>query len=331
MIKLTRTGLQVVGYFMPGEGVYMDFQQLKIFLKVATLKSFSRAAEHLYISQPSVSARVKALEEELGTTLFDRSRARELTLTEAGITLMDYAQRMLNLQDEALEQLAREKTAASGAVQLGASTVPGIYLLPRALAALRERHPGVNISVAVSDTVDIISKLLNYDCDLGLVGEAVGDERLLFTPLAEDELVLISPPGWFIDSGADSRESRDMVTLEMCLPHRMLIREEGSATRRIVEKALQEKGLGWRDFAAVSYINSLEGIKEAVRHGLGISLVSHRAAAVYREAGLIRCLRIEGFDLKRMLYLVNHRNRVLSRAAGATLDFLKEEHGKSFS
>jgi DNA-binding transcriptional LysR family regulator len=298
----------------------MDLQQLKIFLNVASLKSFSRAAERMYISQPSVSARIKVLEEELGCVLFDRSRARELTLTEAGITLMDYAQRLVNLQEEALEKLARENREAAGTVQLGASTVPGVYLLPPLLARLRASHPRIVLNVRVSDTAGVLEELLDYDCDLGLVGESVRDERLLFAPLAEDELVLITAPGLFDGSAA----FRETVTLEMCLPHHLLIREEGSATRMIIEKALKEKGLSWRDFASISFYNNLEGIKEAVRYGLGISLVSHRAAALYREAGLIRCLWVEGLDLKRRLYLVSRRNRVLSRAARAAHDFLLE-------
>jgi LysR family transcriptional regulator, transcriptional activator of the cysJI operon len=301
----------------------MDLQQLQVFLAVASLKSFSRAAERLYISQPSASAHIKALEEELDCILFDRSRARELTLTGDGIALMDYAQRMVNLHGEALAQLSRKNREAdiSGAIQLGASTVPGVYLLPPLLARLRQRYPGILLNVKISDTAGVLEELLNYDCDLGMVGDAIQDERLLFAPLAEDELVLIAPPGLLAAPASDRREA---VTLEMCLPHHLLIREEGSATRKIIEEALKAKNLSLGDFALVSYFNSLEGIIEAVRHGLGLSLVSKRAAAVYREAGLIQCLRVEGLDLKRRLYLVSRKNRVLSRAAQATRDFILE-------
>jgi len=120
----------------------MDFQQLKIFLNVAALKSFSRAAERMYISQPSVSARIKALEEELGALLFDRSPPRELALTREGILFMDYAQKMLNLHEEALAELAPGARQPAGAVRVAASTVPGIYLLPRSWPASGSASPG---------------------------------------------------------------------------------------------------------------------------------------------------------------------------------------------
>lgn len=298
----------------------MDFHQLRLFLNVAALKSFSRTAELMYISQPSVSTRVKALEDEVGAVLFDRSRPRKLTLTEAGKLFVDYAQRLVNLHDESLERLSREARQLDGAVQLGASTVPGIYLLPQRLALIKQAYPGIGYSLAIRDSTAVVEYILDYGFDLGFVGNLLRDERLAYFPFAEDELILAAPPGLF---KAEAQESRGTVALDMCLPYNLLIREKGSATRQFVEKVFAEQNIGLRDFSSVTYIDSLEGIKQGVRHGLGISILSRYSAEDYLKMGFIGGFKITGLDLSRQLYLVHHKNRVLSRPACLYLEYFQ--------
>lgn len=304
----------------------MDFQQLKIFLNVAALKSFSRAAERMYISQPSVSARIKALEEELGALLFDRSPPRELALTREGILFMDYAQKMLNLHEEALAELAPGARQPAGAVRVAASTVPGIYLLPPQLARFRERFPGVTLNLAIMDSAAVLGKLLNYSVDLGFVGEEVTEERVESFVFAEDELVLISSPGLLdqqvIETGSAGQA---VVELVSCLSYPLLLREKGSATRHLFEEALLKMGLGWSDFAGIIHVDSLEAIKQGVRYGLGLSPVSKHSIEDYARAGLISVYHLAELNLTRQLYLVRRRRRILSRAAQAFFDFLLEK------
>ncbi|MGB4243254.1 MAG: selenium metabolism-associated LysR family transcriptional regulator [Dethiobacteria bacterium] len=294
----------------------MDLQQLKIFLSVAAHKSFSRAAEALFLSQPTVSARIKGLEEELGTVLFDRSRPREAVLTRAGMLFMDYAQRLVNLEAEALEKVAGRSGQAAEMVRIGASTVPGLYLLPSWLAEARPLFPALEITLAVLDSSEVVENLLNYSFELGFVGSASRREQLSWHPVAEDELILAAPPGLF-----SPRKKGGTVSLEQCLEHNLLLREKGSATRQLLEQALKERGLTFDAFPSRTLINSLEGIKQGVRFGLGISFISRRSAEDYLNMGLLEGYRVAGMELRRTLYLVYHRRRVLSTGVQRLLDY----------
>lgn len=298
----------------------MDFQQLKIFLNVAALKSFSRTAELMFISQPTVSVRIKGLEEELGVLLFDRSRSREPALTEAGRKFLDYAQQLVNLKEEAHAQLAQEEGAA-GLVQLGASSVPGIYLLPSKLVELKELYPGIAVSLSIMDSAQVLEKVLNYCVDLGFVGSLVQDERLYYYEFAADELILITPPRQFAPAPFPGKpgELAEILT-EVCLASTLIIREKGSATRDLFETVLAQKRISLHDFAALTFVDSLEAIKQSVRAGLGISLVSRHTAEDYLKMGFVEGYRLVGLDLARKIYMVRHTGRVLSRAARLTLD-----------
>jgi DNA-binding transcriptional LysR family regulator len=310
----------------------MDLQQLKIFLNAAALKSFSRAAEQMYISQPSVSARIKALEEELDAILFDRSHPRELALTAEGILFMDYAQKMLNLHEAALAELAPGTRRLAGTVRMAASTVPGIYLLPPLLARFRECCPGVTLNLAIMDSAAVVEKILDYNVELGLIGEEAAEERLESAVFAEDELVLITPPG-LLDQKVIKEDSsgRGIVDLASCFPYPLLLREEGSATRRFFERALLKTDMRFSDFAGIIYMDNLEVIKQSVRYGLGISLVSKLSADDYFKAGLISVYQPAGLNLARRIYLLRHHRRVLSRAADMLYKFILEYSAASAS
>lgn len=306
----------------------MDFQQLTVFLSVAAQRSFTRAAESLFISQPAVSVRIKGLEEELGVILFERSRPRELSLTEAGRKFLDYAQKLVNLKEEAQRQMASEEGAAVGLVRLGASSVPGIYLLPFKLAEFKKRQPGIALSLSIMDSSQVLAKLFSYDLDLGFVGSLAQDERLQYYPIADDELVLITPPGHFDAALADVQsDGAAALPLEICLSGNLILRESGSATRALFEAALAHTQVSLRDFAALTFIDNLEAIKQSVRGGLGISLVSQRSAADFLQMKLVDGYRLAGLNLTRQIYMVRHTGRVLSRAARLTMDLFFTEPG----
>lgn len=306
----------------------MDFQQLTVFLSVAAQRSFTRAAESLFISQPAVSVRIKGLEEELGVILFERSRPRELSLTEAGRKFLDYAQKLVNLKEEAQRQMASEEGAAVGLVRLGASSVPGIYLLPFKLAEFKKRQPGIALSLSIMDSSQVLAKLFSYDLDLGFVGSLAQDERLQYYPIADDELVLITPPGHLDAALADVQsDGAAALPLEICLSGNLILRESGSATRALFEAALAHTQVSLRDFAALTFIDNLEAIKQSVRGGLGISLVSQRSAADFLQMKLVDGYRLAGLNLTRQIYMVRHTGRVLSRAARLTMDLFFTEPG----
>ncbi len=301
----------------------MDFEQIRAFLNVASLKSFSEAGEKMFISQPSISVRIKSLEEELGVKLFDRSKAREPALTEAGKIFLDYAQSMINMQDECREKLSGQREAASGLVYIGSSTVPGSYLLPALLAAFKDVTASIDFNVNILDTSAVLEGVLNYSYDLGYVGLVKQDERLKYIPLVDDELVLCVRKGLL--KKADYREG---VPVDVLLSHHLILREKGSATRQLLEKKLIESGFDLNGFIGITYINSLEGIKQAVKAGLGVAVVSRLSVDEMVQAGSVDIYPICGLDLHRSLYLVYHHSRVLGGAARKLREFTIKEFTK---
>ena len=294
----------------------MDFDQIRAFVNVAALRSFSEAGEKMFISQPSVSVRVKALEEELGVILFDRSKAREPSLTEAGRIFLDYAQSMLKLNDECREKLSGKRESSTGLIYAGASTVPGIYLMPLLLAGFRKKCPDIEFNLNILDTAAVLEGVLNYSFDLGLVGLIKQDDRLKYLALVEDELVLCTAGGLL---APDSYQ--DGVPLELLFEHHLILREKGSATRQLLEKKLAEEGFSMDQFKGITYINSLEGIKQAVKAGLGAAVVSRLSVSDMVSLGDLDQYTIKNVDLKRSLYLVYHYRRVLTGAVEAFIDF----------
>jgi LysR family transcriptional regulator, transcriptional activator of the cysJI operon len=295
----------------------MDFEQIRAFINVALLRSFSEAAEKMFISQPSVSVRVKALEDELGVILFDRSKAREPHLTEAGKTFLDYAQAMINLNDECREKISGQREESAGLVYIGASTVPGIYLLPDLLVGFRQQYYSIDFNVNILDTAAVLENVLNYSYDLGFVGLIKQDDRLKYLALAEDELVYCTAKDKFPCGKYNSG-----VQLDYIFNFHLIMREKGSATRQLLENKLTTGGYSLSQFQGITYINSLEGIKQAVRSGLGGAVLSKLAASDLVKTGEMDVYPIEGIDLKRSLYLVYHHSRILAGAAEIFRDYI---------
>ena len=305
------------------EGIKMDFDQIRAFLNVASLKSFSEAGEKMFISQPSVSVRIKALEEELGVLLFDRSKAREPVLTEAGRVFLDYAQSIVNLQDECRETLSGKREEATGLVYIGASTVPGTYLLPRILARFKKECTEIDFNVNILDTSAVLEGILNYSYDIGMVGLVKKDDRLKYLPLVDDKLMLCAPCGLI-----DKLKYGEGVPVEELLSHHLILREKGSATRQLLEKSLAKAGYELGCFKGITFFNSMEGIKQAVKEGLGVAVVSKLSIEDMCRSGELESFAISDLNLDRQLYMLYHHKRVLGPAAQKFLEFVAQEFTK---
>ena len=299
----------------------MDLEQIRAFVNVASLKSFSEAAEKMFISQPSVSVRIKALEEELGVILFDRSKAREPVLTEAGRIFLDYAYSIIKLQEDCREKLSGQREQATGMVYIGASTVPGTYLLPSLLTDFKKTSTAIDFNISVLDTSAVLEGILNYSYDLGFVGLIKEDDRLTYAGLAEDELVLCTQRG--LIPRPDYEEG---VPVELLLSYHLLMREKGSATRQLLERKLSESAFDIGKLPGITYFNNLEGIKQAVRAGLGVAVISKLSIQDLALAEEVDVFPIRNLDLKRQLHLVYHRTRVLGGAAVMLRDFILSRH-----
>lgn len=296
----------------------LDFNQLEIFVRVVTLKSFSRAAESMFLSQPTVSTRIKALEDELGVVLLDRSHPRELLLTREGQLVWDYAQRILGLRESLCRQIRKDE-AVSGYLRVGASTVPGSYLLPRVLSGFKREYPLVRLNVSIKDTANITTGIVNFDYDLGMVGYRDDDPRLVFRELYEDDLILITCPGYLSKKGFSAGSA---VSPSVFQEMDFILREPGSATRKVFEQALLNVGITLDHFKSVIYLDNMEAIKQAVRYGIGASVVSRLSVEDYLSANTVEGFKIAGLDLKRKFYAVFHRNRILSEPAELFLNAL---------
>jgi DNA-binding transcriptional LysR family regulator len=290
----------------------LSLRQFEVFLAVARAKSFRGAAEALHLSQPALSQHVAELERELGARLFDRLR-RSVALTEAGRILEDHALRLFATLTSAREAIAELGGLKRGSLLVGASTTPGIYVLPAVVASFQRRHPGIALSLQIGNSAVIEERIRGNEIDLGVVGGHAlrpGEECLASGLL--DELVLIVPPGhpW-----ARRRE----VAPALLAKQRLLVREEGSATRQVAERALQHAGVS---VGTSMELGHTEAIKQAVMAGLGVAIVSRHAIAGEVATRRLVALRLRGLRIRRHFHVIHHEARELGPGAQAFLRLL---------
>jgi DNA-binding transcriptional LysR family regulator len=294
-------------------GKQINFHQLYIFYAVASHHSFSRAAEALEITQPAVSIQIQELEKSLGATLFHR-RTRGLRPTEIGETVFSYAQQIFSLSGKLLETINEMHGLQSGRLTLGASTTPGEFVLPLAVGQFRQEHPGIQVILHIANTRSIVQRILNRQIDLGMVGERpdqVSDE-LEFIDYMTDEIVLVAAP---THAAALNRE----LTLQQVVDLGLIIREEGSATRNTAERYFTDAGVV--PVVALS-LGSNQAVKQAALAGGGIGVISRLGVTAEVKAGMLTILDVPGWDCRRPLILVCPKDRYLSPAQRAFLDFL---------
>lgn len=289
----------------------MDFDQLRTLLAVVEHGSFTRAAEALGLSQSTVSFHVKALESVAGTKLLDRGRDG-VRPTASGELLRDYAQRLWTLRAEAMAQLGAQTDGQRGRVVVAASTIPGEYLLPEHLAALRGTHPGVHVRVDISNSAEATAAVVAEQCDLALVGKRPQDRRLLAEPFGEDEVVLVMRSG--DDALAALSAPEDPMEWLGSVP--LVLRAEGSGTRSAVAPLLAHPAFE-RSAAPRVTVGSTEAAKRCVLVGLGATFVSKHAVADELALDRLQVVPLPGLPITRRFWLVGRRDRTLSAAATA--------------
>ncbi len=292
----------------------MDFRQLEVLAQVVETRSFSRAAEALRLTQSTVSEHIRLLEDEVGTRLFDRL-GRETVPTRAGELLYTHAQRLLALRTEARQALEQFLGQVSGVLTVGASTIPGEYVLPPLIGKFREKFPKVSIALQISDTRGIVDTVLDGRVEVGLVGARPDHRSLQAIELMPDELVAVVPPGhpWF---------GREVVTLDDRKAEPLSVREPGSGSRQALETALDDAGPGLDGMRVIAEMGSTSAIKQAVKAGVGVSIISKRAVEEECRHGLLWCVKIQGLRFTRHFYVVTHASRSRSPLCQAFLDFL---------
>lgn len=293
----------------------MTLRQLEIFLAVSRARSFRKAAQGVALSQSALSQQIKELERELGLPVFDRL-GRAVKLTEAGRLIEEHAQRVFATLQGAQDAIAELRGVDRGSLRLGGSTTPGIYVLPGLLGRFTARHPKVDVALCIGNTREIEERVRAADVDLGMVGgHLAGFKETCVEASLVDRLVLIVPPGhpW--------AKKRD-VAPEWLAGERLLVREEGSATRRVTEAALGRAGV---KVPTVLELGHTEAIKQGVRAGLGVALVSRYAVRTEVAGGHIVALGVKGLPIERHFHVIRHEARALTPAARAFLDFLRQD------
>ncbi len=293
----------------------MDIRRLEVFRKVVELKSFTKAAEAALLSQPTVSEHIRNLEEELGLKLVDRL-GREAEATPVGRLLYSYAVRMTQLQQEALQAVARYNGALSGEVRIGASSLPGAYILPRLIGSFCRQHLEVKPVVQISGSRVIAAKIMEGEVDLGLVGAIWNERGLEWTVLFADTLVLAVPP----DHPLAARAS---VALGELGNHPCILREQSSGTRKILARMLERQGLREGDLREAAVLGSNEAVREAVKAGVGMAVLSARSVAQDVQAGFLVALALEDAAAERPIYLIQRKSREPSPAAAAFGEHLR--------
>jgi len=291
----------------------MDLKQLEAFTYVVRLGSFSRAAEALFLTQPTVSAHIATLERELGTSLIQRG-GKTAQPTDVGRTLYDYALHMLTLRDQALAT-CKDGGSLQGIVRIAASTVTYQYVLPQLMSAFRQRHGAVTFDIKRCDSEGVVEAIVAGQAEIGMTGTATADGNCVFREFMEDYLAVITPTTPPYDNMED-------FTLEALRQHPFILREAGSGTRRETERYLDSQGVALSSLRVAAFMEEPDAIKNAVRQGLGVSIVSQLAVRDYEEMGYIRVVPLMGQSIGRKLYIVRHKRRPLGPAAGAFLDFV---------
>lgn len=292
----------------------MDFRQLEAFVHIVNKGSFTKAAEEMYLSQPTVSAHIDSLEKELGILLLERN-TRSVLLTEAGKTFYPYALDILNLKQKALNHISQFTQGVKGTLIIAASTIPGIYILPDIFRAYSALYPSTSFNLTLSNSEEVIRKVLEYKVDFGFVGSLQKNRALNFVPIIEDELVIAVP------QKDDFASLPDMVSFSQIEHLPFILREKGSGTRKTFEQALEKLGKTIDDINVHIITESLESVKQLIARGLGISPVSSISIC---PGDHVRILKLQNMDLKRKFYLVYHKNKVFSPIGEKFMQFLTE-------
>ncbi len=255
----------------------MTLRQLEVFLAVAREKSFSRAAKRIHSSQPTLSEHISELEGELGKKLFfRRGRVRIVTMTEAGRVFEQYAASAVSAVEGARRALADLDGPGHGSLLIGASTTPGLYVMPGIIGAFRVKYPDVELKLQIANSQVIEGRVKDRELDLGIIGgHAVAHGEECLAAGMPDELLLVVPPGhaW--------SERRDIVPKSLA-DQPLLVREQGSATRSVTERTLQRAGVR---FQVAMELDHTEAIKQAVMAGLGVAFVSIYAVVAFGSSG----------------------------------------------
>lgn len=294
----------------------MNLKQLEAFVQVSESGSFSKAAKELFLTQPTISAHISSLEKELNVRLFIRN-TKEVSLSDDGKDLYRYAKQITDLEKAIEERFYMDSDDGKHFITIAASTIPAQYLLPKVLMCYRERYPKEQIKIMETDSSEVVTQVVDHMVDVGFTGTVLEKKHCKYIPFYKDELAVITPdtPEYRILK----EQNRDDIDWIKRKP--LILREEGSGTRKEAEKQLKNAGISMEDLDIVASIANQETIKKSVKQGMGITVLSRLAAE--DEDGLL-IFPIPGADEGRDINLVYNKNYQMTRSANRFIRIVKE-------
>lgn len=297
----------------------MNVNYFRTYITVVEKESFSEAAKALSLSQPAISFQIQAIEKEYGQKLLDRSGFR-VQLTEAGRIFYDYAKQILKLDRALSESIDELQGVVRGRLRLGASTIPGEYIVPKLLGKFIKLFPDVEPELEISDTAEILGKIKEHEIDIGFIGAPPEANNLQVEKYITDNLILILPTNHPL-------ASKNAVTVEEAIKQPFISREIGSGTRKTIEEALEKQGIVTSSINEIMDLGSSQAVLAGVEAGLGVSIISKHAAEKALATGTVKTVPFKNIEFRRDLYLVFDKNRFLSRTQKEFINFAlgKEE------
>ena len=294
----------------------MNLKQLEAFVQVSESGSFSKAAKELFLTQPTISAHISSLEKELNVRLFIRN-TKEVSLSDDGKDLYRYAKQITDLEKAIEERFYMDSDDGKHFITIAASTIPAQYLLPKVLMCYRERYPKEQIKIMETDSSEVVTQVVDHMVDVGFTGTVLEKKHCKYIPFYKDELAVITPdtPEYRILK----EQNRDDIDWIKRKP--LILREEGSGTRKEAENQLKNAGIPMEALDIVASIANQETIKKSVKQGMGITVLSRLAAE--DEDGLL-IFPIPGADEGRDINLVYNKNYQMTRSADRFIRIVKE-------
>ena len=288
----------------------MDFKQIEAFVNVVRYKSFSKAADATFFTQPTISSHIQNLENELNVKLLNR-KGRTVEMTPQGSEFYKYAIEMINARSAAMDALGAGDDEVSGILEIQTSSIPGITFLPDYLAEFRKGHRNVKYYVALSDTEAVIDNIIDRRGEIGFIGDTINNSVIDATKIANDKIVMIAPKSYGLSGHISISQASD-------LP--FLWRETGSATRKTFEAVAMSHGLDKSGFEVAGLFNDIDSMIRSVEAGLGVAVISESIAT--KIADRVSILDIDDFGSDRAFYIIKLKNASLSPVASAFYDYV---------
>ena len=289
----------------------MDFKQIEAFVNVVRYKSFSKAADATFFTQPTISTHIRNLEKELGVKLLDR-KSRIVEMTPQGSKFYKYAVEMINTRAQAFDALNDNSENIGGILEIQTSSIPSVTFLPDLLSGFRMSHPGIQYYVSVSDTLTVIENITERRGEIGFIGEKINTSSIECTKVAVDKSVLIAPVDYDMPSS---------IKLADAIQFPFIWRETGSATRRSFEQAALRSGFEKDEFEVAALVDDMDTMIRSVEAGLGVAIISEKVASSL--GGRVKVADIKDFNDDRVFYMISLKSTSFSPAAEAFGEYVK--------